>query len=456
LYNSAKQQLSVNHDAAGNVLNDGMNQYLYDGEGRICAVASSPMPSMMIMTGYIYDADGTRVAKGSISAWSCDPAVNGFQTTSDYVLGLGGEQVAEMGVGGATDGTTTSGLAWQHTNVWAGGKLLGTYDNDGLHFYFNDPLGTRRAQTDYEGVVEQTCQSLPFGDGETCQPTPTEHLFTAKERDQESGNDYFGARYFGSNMGRFLSPDSVGGSPDDPQSWNLYGYVLNNPLKNTDPDGHDVQICDNNGHCSTPISNDAYKAAQQASNQGGLSAPTLYQVGNSKDANGNFTAVAITNSSGQQVGTATYVPDEHPGTDPYVGNNMAGLQTIGATNKVVTYAVVGTGAVYGGFVAAAAAPAAAAAVGRWGLQRLAIGASSPALLNLINRLYQVQDEIEGGTAGAVRNEVMTGEYINGGHSIKAAEMITALQNLIKSGQLSGSDQTIAGHIISDLKNSLGR
>ena len=106
--------------------------------------------------------------------------------------------------------------------------------------------------------------------------------------------------------------------------------------------------------------------------------------------------------------------------------------------------------------AAAAAPAAAAAVGRWGLQRLAIGASSPALLNLINRLYQVQDEIEGGTAGAVRNEVMTGEYINGGHSIKAAEMITALQNLIKSGQLSGSDQTIAGHIISDLKNSLGR
>jgi hypothetical protein len=78
------------------------------------------------------------------------------------------------------------------------------------------------------------------------------------------------------------------------------------------------------------------------------------------------------------------------------------------------------------------------------------------LLNLINRLYQAQDEIPGGTAGAVRNEVMTGEYINGGHSIKAAEMITALQNLIKSGQLSGSDQTIAGHIISDLKNSLGR
>ena len=78
------------------------------------------------------------------------------------------------------------------------GTLLGTYDGAagtasadttyGLHFYFNDPLGTRRAQTDYAGVVEHTCQSLPYGDGETCAPTPTENLFTGKERDSESGN----------------------------------------------------------------------------------------------------------------------------------------------------------------------------------------------------------------------------------------------------------------------------
>jgi RHS repeat-associated protein len=282
---------------------------------------------------------------------------------------------------------------------------------------------------------------------------------TGKERDQESGNDYFGARYYASSMGRFLSPDTMPGSPDDPQSWNLYNYVLNNPLKNIDPDGHDVQVCDNDGQCKT-ISNDAYKAAQQANNQGGLNAPTLDQVGNSKDANGNFTAVGITstdaNGNTTTVGSAKYVAGDNPGIDPYVGNNMAGLQTLGAADKVVTVAGVAVGAEVGVMVAATAGTAAVATVGRWGLQRLAIGASSPALLNLINRLYQAQDEIPGGTAGAVRNEVMTGEYINGGHSIKAAEMITALQNLIKSGQLSGSDQTIAGHIISDLKNSLGR
>jgi RHS repeat-associated protein len=238
----------VPYDASGDVLNDGQNQYLYDGEGRICAVASSPVPNMTTMTGYLYDADGTRVAKGSITAWSCDPGVNGFQTTNDYILGPGGQQAAEMGVGTASSANpasdSNSALTWQHTNVYAGGALIATYDNDGLHFYFNDPLGTRRAQTDYAGVLEQTCSSLPFGDGLSCSggnlQAPTEHHFTGKERDTESGNDYFGARYYASSMGTWMSPDPSGlffGDPTNPQSFNLYSYVQNRPLYMVDPDG---------------------------------------------------------------------------------------------------------------------------------------------------------------------------------------------------------------------------
>jgi RHS repeat-associated protein len=71
------------------------------------------------------------------------------------------------------------------------------------------------------------------------------HRITGKERDAESGNDYFGARYFASTMGRFLSPDwSAKAEPvsyaklDDPQSLNLYSYVRNNPLSRIDADGH--------------------------------------------------------------------------------------------------------------------------------------------------------------------------------------------------------------------------
>ena len=69
--------------------------------------------------------------------------------------------------------------------------------------------------------------------------------FTGKERDSESGNDYFEARYYSSAMGRFMSPDwSVKEEPvpyaklDNPQSLNLYSYSLNNPLSNVDTDGH--------------------------------------------------------------------------------------------------------------------------------------------------------------------------------------------------------------------------
>ncbi len=69
--------------------------------------------------------------------------------------------------------------------------------------------------------------------------------FTGKERDAESGNDYFGARYYASSMGRFMSPDwAAKAEPvpyaklDDPQSLNLYAYVGNNPLRRVDKDGH--------------------------------------------------------------------------------------------------------------------------------------------------------------------------------------------------------------------------
>jgi RHS repeat-associated protein len=69
-------------------------------------------------------------------------------------------------------------------------------------------------------------------------------LFTGKERDAESGNGYFGARYYASSMGRFLSPDPTFQSAlsADPQTWNRYTYALNNPLAIIDPNGEMWQL----------------------------------------------------------------------------------------------------------------------------------------------------------------------------------------------------------------------
>ena len=228
--------LTVSYDGAGNVKNDGNNSYLYDAEGRICALRGP-----LGMTGYQYDAAGNRVGRGTITSMSCDVTQNGYQPASDYVLDLGGGQMTEVSVG---NGQST----WQHTNVTANGTLIATYDTTGLHFYVNDALGSRRVQTDPAGFPEQTCQNLPFGDQLYCTGSlnsPTEHHFTGKERDTESGLDYFGARYYASTMGRWMSPDWADkpeavpySDLDNPQSLDLYGYINNNPLSKADPDGH--------------------------------------------------------------------------------------------------------------------------------------------------------------------------------------------------------------------------
>ena len=76
-------------------------------------------------------------------------------------------------------------------------------------------------------------------------------IFTGKERDAESGNDYFGARYYASNSGRFLTPDWSAvpwnipySNLANPQSLDLYVYGANNPLRFQDLDGHYHQQCD--------------------------------------------------------------------------------------------------------------------------------------------------------------------------------------------------------------------
>ncbi|MGD0860009.1 MAG: RHS repeat-associated core domain-containing protein [Terracidiphilus sp.] len=166
---------------------------------------------------------------------------NGFTLTTSWVLGQGGEQVTELAVSGATS-------TWVHTNVFAGGKLLATYHDSDTYFALSDWLGTKRAEITPDGKYSSFF-SLPYGDGIPTSGTAvdaTEHHYTGKERDTESGNDYFGARYYASSMGRFMSPDWDSkpravpyADLANPQSLNLYSYVLNNPLSKADPNGHD-------------------------------------------------------------------------------------------------------------------------------------------------------------------------------------------------------------------------
>jgi RHS repeat-associated protein len=212
------------YDADGNLTNDERNSYSYDAEGRITTLNGAPT--------YMYDAEGLRVAKlGS-----------GGAVATSYLLGPDGEQVTELNASGG----------WVHSNAWAGGRLLATYEGaagphpNTYHFHLTDWLTTQRMQTNAAGNAEEECYSYPFGDGLTCTGSDaTEHHFTSKMRDTESGLDYFGARYLNSNLGRFMTPDWAAkpaavpyATFGNPQSLNLYGYVRGNPNLSIDADGH--------------------------------------------------------------------------------------------------------------------------------------------------------------------------------------------------------------------------
>ena len=208
------------YDAAGNVTSDAMHFYYYDAENRLIQV-DGPLGNCAAATAcYKYDAVGNRTEK-----------VAGGMIT-DYIYDTSGRVIAEHDF--------TNGW-WARGEVYADGKHIATYANGTIYFDHADWLGSERVRSGLNGQASEQCANLPFGDGMNCtggSDTSPIH-FTGQEHDTESGLDNFLARYDSSGLGRFMSPDpeNAGADPSNPQSWNMYSYVQNNPLNLTDPTG---------------------------------------------------------------------------------------------------------------------------------------------------------------------------------------------------------------------------
>ncbi|HWR35439.1 MAG TPA: RHS repeat-associated core domain-containing protein, partial [Clostridia bacterium] len=206
---------SHSYDAAGNMIDGGFE---YDHESMLIEIGGQ--------LAYTYDGDGKRIAKvgtrlywmGVGSAALSESDTTG-QITDEYIM-FGGKRVAHI-----SSATT----------------------NPQMYYYLPDHLGTTRMLTDAAGVVCYDADFFPYGMTrqiyvDTCDQN---YKFTGKERDTETGLDYFGARYYASNMGRWMSPDWAAkpvavpyADLIDPQSLNLYAYVRNSPVTKNDPDGH--------------------------------------------------------------------------------------------------------------------------------------------------------------------------------------------------------------------------
>jgi RHS repeat-associated protein len=218
---SATNQItSFSYDASGTTLNDTHNSYTWNAESEIKTAAG---------VTYTYDGDGNRLQKSSGKIYwygagteILDESDSSGNITDEYVY-FGGKRVAHRVVSG-----------------------------NSMYYYGEDFLGTSRQIFTSASALCYDADFYPFG-GErpytnTCPPT---YKFEGKERDTETNNDDFGARYYSSSFGRWTSPDwSSTPAPvpyadlTNPQSLNLYGFVKNDPETFVDADGHCCDLSD--------------------------------------------------------------------------------------------------------------------------------------------------------------------------------------------------------------------
>ncbi|MBZ5507365.1 MAG: hypothetical protein LAO78_18045 [Acidobacteriia bacterium] len=202
------------YDAAGNTTNDGINSYTYNAENQIAVAAG---------VTYTYDGAGERVKKSSGRLYWSGAA--GIVAESD----LSGNISAEY--------------------MFFDGERVARRDlpSGTVHYYFSDRLKSVSVVTSASGTIEEESDYRPWGEEKLVTHTLSDqhYKFNGKERDPETGFDEFGARLYSSAWSRWLTPDWSAdptpvpyGSMDNPQSLNLYAYVLNNPVTLPDIDGH--------------------------------------------------------------------------------------------------------------------------------------------------------------------------------------------------------------------------
>ena len=139
-------------------------------------------------------------------------------------------------------------------HVFAGAEQICTFETNSLlfggsdstrvaYYYHQDNLNSSSVLSSggSTGSQIEIDAYYPFGRIETASPQANFQIsrrFTGQVFDAESGLYYYNARYYDPELGRFIQPDDRLPDMSNPQSYNRYSYVMNNPLRYNDPSGH--------------------------------------------------------------------------------------------------------------------------------------------------------------------------------------------------------------------------
>jgi RHS repeat-associated protein len=209
---------TVTYDAAGNYGADPSHTYQYDAEGNLIQVGGGNTAS------YVYDALNRRVRVQTPSQ------------TNEFTYDYTGRRISTWN---ASNNFGTEGRIYWDNRQIAFRSLDGT-----TYFEHQDWLGTERMRTDYTGAVALSSGNYPWGDGQWTALNrqyagQDNYSFAGLDCDTETATCHAQFRQYNPGQGRWMSPDPYSGSYDfnNPQSFNRYSYVLNNPLSFTDPTG---------------------------------------------------------------------------------------------------------------------------------------------------------------------------------------------------------------------------
>ena len=228
-YNLAKNQvnnLSFTYDANGNTTYDGTNHYTWDAENRMLTAGSS-------YSATTYDALGRMVE-----------VQTGASAYKQIVYSPAGKKMAVMNATALVQGFVP--LPGGGTAVY--GPPSGT--TPVLAYYRHvDHLGSSRLATTTSRQLYSSTAYGPYGEPYD-QVSTRDVSFTGADEDTMQGMNDFLYRKYTPSTGRWLSPDPSGlkaTSMANPQSWNRYAYVMNNPMVATDPNGLDCVYLNDDG-----------------------------------------------------------------------------------------------------------------------------------------------------------------------------------------------------------------